>query len=108
MPMKVLGVFVGLLGLAMIVLAGMTWRELRNAATSALAPTADSMPLTRFVYPKLFDAGNPGVKPAKPAELVQAAFSRIYIIGGSSFALVVAGFVMLVLPQGPRTGQNSS
>jgi len=107
MLMKVLGVFAGLLGLAMIVFAVMTWLELRSAATS-LAPTADSMPLTRFVYPEFFDAGNSGAKPAKPAELAQAAFNRIYIIGGGSFALVVAGIVMLVLPQRPRTGQNSS
>ena len=102
MPMKVLGVFAGLLGLAMIAFAVMSWRELRSAATSELAPTADSMPLTRFVYPGFFDAGT------KPAELAQAAFNRIYIIGGGSFALVVAGIVMLVLPQRPRTGQNIS
>ena len=108
MPMKVLGVFAGLLGLAMIVFAVTTWRELRSAATSKLAPTADSMPLTRFLYPKFFDAGNAEAKPAKPAELAQAAFNRIYIIGGGSFVLVVAGIVMLVLPQRHRTGQNSS
>lgn len=100
MPMKVLGVFVGLLGLAMIVVAVMTWREVRSAATSELAPTA-SLPVTSFVYPKLFDAGNAG---AKPAELAQAAFNRIYIIGGCSFSLVVAGIAMLLLPQRPRTG----
>lgn len=102
--MKVLGVFAGLLGLVMIVFTVMTWRELRSAATSELAPTADSMPLTRFAYPKFFEAGNAGGKPAKPAELAQAAFNRIYIIGGGSFALFVAGIVMLVLPQHLRTG----
>lgn len=108
MSIKVLGVFAALLGLVMIVFAVMTWRELWNAATSELAPTAGSMPLTRFVYPGFFDAGNAGTKPAKPAELARAAFNRIYIIGGGSFALVVAGIIMLMLPQSPRTGHNSS
>lgn len=107
MPIKVMGVCAGLLSLAMIVFAVMTWRELRSAATSELAPTAGSMPLTRFVYPELFDAGNAGVKPGQAAELTQAAFNRIYMIGGS-FSLAFAGFAMLVLPQRPRTGQNSS
>jgi hypothetical protein len=108
MPMKLLGSFVGLLGLAMIAFAVMTWRELRSAATSELAPTADSMPLTRFVYPELFKPLNPGGKAAKPAELAQAAFNRIYIIGGVSFALIVVGIGTLALPQNSRTGQNSS
>lgn len=86
----------------------MTWLELRNAATSGLAPTADSMPLTKFVYPEFFNPGNPGGKSAKPAEVARAAFNRIYIIGGGSFTLVVSGIVMLVLPRNSRTRQSSS
>lgn len=108
MPMKILGAIVGLLGLAMIVFAVMTWRELRTAAKSELAPTADSMPLTRFVYPEFFKPLNAGAKPAKPAELAQAAFNRIYIIGGGSFALIVVGIVMLTLPKNTPTGQTSA
>lgn len=106
--MKVLGVSVGLLGLAMVVFAMMTWLELRSAATSELAPTADSMPLTRFVYPEFFKAVNAEGKAAQPAELAQAAFNRIYIIGVASFALVVSGIVMLMLPQKSQAGQSSS
>jgi hypothetical protein len=106
MPMKVLGVFVGLLGLAIIVFSVMTWSELRNAATSELAPTADSMPLTSFLCPDFFKPLNAGGKAAKPAELAQAALIRIYIIGGGSFALFVTGIVMLLLQQNSRTGQN--
>ncbi len=112
MPLKVAGVCAGLLGLTLIVFAVMTWRELRRAATSELAPTAASMPLTRFVYPNLFVAGNAGntgnagAKPAKPSELAQAALNRIYLIGGGSFALAVVGIAMAVLPQRRRTEQN--
>lgn len=107
MLMRVLGGLAGLLGLALLVFAVMTWRELRRAATSELAPNADSMPLTRLVCPEFFDAGNAGDKPAKPAELARATLNRIYIIGGGSLALVVVGGVVLVLPQCPRAGQGS-
>ena len=105
MPIKVIGVLAVLLGLAMFVFAVIAYRELHSAATSEFAPAADSMPRTRLVNPRLFDTGNTG---AKPAELAQAAFNRIYIISGGSFVLVVAGILMFVLAQGPRTGQNSS
>ena len=108
MPMKLVGVIAGSLGLAMTVFAVMAWRELHSAATSELAPDADSMPLTRFVCPELFDTGNALLKPAKPADLVQSAFHRIYIIGGGSFVLIVVGILLLVMPQGSRSGEDSS
>lgn len=108
MPMKVTGVLVGLLGLVMIIFTVMTWLELRKAASSELPPTAVSMPLTKFVYPELFRPVNVGGKAVDPAELAQAASNRIYIIGGGSFILVVAGLVMLVLPQNARAGQTGS
>ena len=87
--------------------AVMTWRELQTAATSELAPSADSMPLTRSVYPEFFEPLNTGGRPAKPAELAQAAFNRIYLIGGVSIALVVAGVVMLELPLNSRPEASS-
>ena len=120
MIIKVLGVFAGLLGLAMIVslvvtwremrsamtwrehLSAMTWREQLRAMTSESAPTDYSMPLTRFLCPEFFESSA-----AKPAELPQVVVTRIYIIGGGSFALVIGGIVFLVLPRRPRTGQNS-
>ena len=108
MPMKLLAVSVGLLGFAMSVFAVMTWRELRSAATSELAPAADSLPLTTFVYPDFAIPANAGGQAAKPAELAQAAFNRIYIIGGGSLVLIVAGIVMLVLPQSSRTAEKHS
>ena len=114
MTIKVLGIFTGLLGLAMIVCMVMTWREMQSAMLwreqlstmtlreqmiamkSELAPTPASMPLTSFVCPEFFDTPYAGPKPGK---LAQAAFNRIYIIGGGSFALVIAGIVLLVLPR---------
>ncbi|TWU01824.1 hypothetical protein Pla100_15600 [Neorhodopirellula pilleata] len=108
MLLKVLGICAGLLGLALTVFAVMAWRELNSAATSELPPSPDSMPLLEIVGPELFDTRDPGVKPAKPADLAQAALKRIYIIGGGSFILLVVGILMLVLPHGPRTDQRSS
>ncbi|MFM7516649.1 MAG: hypothetical protein ACKO3V_06885 [Pirellula sp.] len=113
MTIKVLGVFTLLLGLVLIVCMVMTWREMRSAMLwreqmstltlreqmiamkSELAPTPASMPLTRFVCPEFFDTRFAGPKPAKRA---QAASNRIYIIGGGSFALEIAGITLLVLP----------
>ena len=120
MKIKVLGVFAGLLGLAMIVSLVVTWREMRSAMTwreqlsamtlrehlsamtSESAPTAYSMPLTRFLCPEFFESSA-----AKPAELPQVVVNRIYIIGGGSFALVIGGIVLLVLPRRHRIGKNS-
>ena len=106
--MKPLAVFVGLLGLAMSVFAVMTWRELHSAATSELSPAAGSLPLTTFVYPEFAIPANAGGQAAKPAELARAAFNRIYIVGAGSLALVVAGIVMLMLPQNSRTEEKHS
>ncbi len=103
MRLKVLGISVMLLGLAMIAVAGLAYRELHNAAKSELAPSADALPLTRLLYPKLFDTGNGDVK---AADLAQGAFNRIFIIGCGSFVLVVVGILIVVLPQGPRIRQS--
>jgi hypothetical protein len=118
MTIKILGIFTGLLGLAMIVCSVMTWREMQSAMTwrqqlsamtlraqlramtSESAPTAYSMPLTKFVCPEFFESSA-----AKPAELPQVAVNRIYIIGGGSFVLVIAGIVLLVLPRRPPTSR---
>lgn len=108
MLLKVLGVSAGLLGVAMLIFAVMAWLELRNAATSPIAPPDSSMPLTRIVYPELFDAATAGTTPAKPAELAQAVQTRIFIIGGGSLALIVVGIVMLMLPQRSRIKPNDS
>lgn len=109
--MKIPGAIAGLLGVAMTIFAIMAWRELHSAATSELATSADSMRLTRLVYPQLFESANAGLKPAKPAkpaDLAQAAFNRIYIIGGGSCVLTVVGISMLVMPQGLRTRPDST
>jgi hypothetical protein len=98
MPLKILGVIAGFTGVAMIVFTFFAWREMRGASTSSLAPSANSMPLTRFVCPELFATGSSGAKIVRPAELVQAASNRIYIIGGASVALIVVGIVLVVMP----------
>lgn len=108
MLLKVLGVSAGLLGVAMLIFAVMAWLELRNAATSPIAPPDTSMPLTRIIYPEFFEPATAGTTPAKPAELAQAVQTRIFIIGGGSLALIVVGIVMLMLPQRSRTKPNDS
>jgi hypothetical protein len=95
MPIKILGVIVGLIGLAMIVFAMFAWRELQVAAASPSTPSPASMPLTNFVSPGLFDSGNAGERTVKPAELARVAFNKIYIFGGGSFALIVVGILMV-------------
>jgi hypothetical protein len=108
MLIRILGVIVALLGLALMVLAVVAWGELHSAATSQSAPAADSLPLTRLVNPELFDAGKAGATPAKPVELVQAAFQRIYLLGGGSIALILIGTLMLVMPQRPNSEGSAS
>lgn len=105
---KQLGVLAGLLGMAMHVFAILAWRERNSAVTSEVVPSADSMPLTRLVAPGLFDTENAGAMAEKPAELARAAFQRIYIIGYGSLALFLICILLLVVPQGPRTGEYRS
>lgn len=102
--MKVVGFMAGLLALAILVFAVSAWFELRSAATSELVPSADTMPLTRLVYPELFDTANSG---SKPAELARSAFNRIYLIGSGSIVLLVVGILILAKSRRTRTGQRN-
>ena len=95
MVMKVLGAGIVLFGLVISVFAGMAYFELRNAATSDTAPSADSMPLTRIVGPELFDSGNAA---RKPAALARTTFNRIYTIGGGGIVFAILGLLMLAIP----------
>ena len=95
MVVKLVGTFALVLGVVLVIFAGMAYFELHSAATSEKAPAADSMPLTRVVGPELFDPGKAGMQ---PAELAAMAFNRIYAIGGGGILLAVLGVVALAAP----------
>lgn len=105
--MKLVGAIAVLIGLVTVVFAIMTWRELRAAATSELAPTADSMPLTRVVYPELFELDEAEAQAVKPAELAQSVFNRIYMIGGASLALIFVGLLLRLKRPSPQAVQDN-
>ena len=105
MILKIIGAGVVLLGLAMLIFAGMAYFELHGAATSENASTADSMPLTKIVGPEFFAPGNSGTK---PAELARKTFNRIYIIAGGGTISAILGVLIIAVPQGRRKNNGAS
>lgn len=105
MILKGVGIIVLLLGLAMAIVAAMAYFELNAAATSERAPSADSMPLTKFVSPELFAPGNAG---AKPAELARTAFNRIYAIAGGGIVAAILGVLIFAVPKSQRQPNSES
>ncbi|MCA9058804.1 MAG: hypothetical protein KDA85_09900 [Planctomycetaceae bacterium] len=101
--MRILGLLIALLGVALFVLSVMSWRELRDAATSGQMPSAEAMPLTRIIYPRLFEIEETVVK---PAELARDAFGRISLIGTGSLVLLMIGVVTFVLSQRSQAEQR--
>lgn len=105
MIMKVLGACVMLLGLAMLIFAGMAYFELHGAATSETAPSVDSMPLTKIVGPEFFAPGNAGTE---PAQLASKTFSRIYTIAGGGIVAAILGVLILAVPKSRRQNISGS
>lgn len=105
MMMKIVGALALLLGLLMLVFAVMAYSELNAAATSETPPPVESMRLTKIVAPELFDQDNAS---AKPATLARIAFGRIYMIGGGSLVLAMAGVLVLVLGKSRKQPQTES
>ena len=104
MIMKSLGACVVLLGLAILVFAGMAYFELHAAAKSETAPSADSMPLTKIVGPEFFAPGNSGTK---PAELARKTFNRIYTIAGGGVVSAILGVLIIAVPQSRRKNNSA-
>ena len=105
MIVKGLGALVVLLGLAMLIFAGMAYFELHAAATSETPPSSDSMPLTKIVGPEFFDPGNVGTK---PAELARKTFNRIYTIAGCGIVAAILGVLTLAVPKSGRQHNSAS
>ncbi len=70
-----------------------------------MAPSADSMPLTKIVGPEFFDAGTSAIK---PAELARQTFNRIYAIAGGGIVLAITGFLILAVPQSRLKSNRAS
>ena len=92
MATKFVGITVLILGMVVAVFSIAAYREFRAAATSEIAPAADSLPLTELIYPDLFVKAETS---AKPAELAREVINRIYAIGGLALLLVAVGFILL-------------
>lgn len=98
--MKIFGTFAVLIGLVMMIFAVLAYSELHTAATAAMPPSPDSIPLTKIVGPELFD---PEHAATSPAELASMAFNRIYIIGGASLLPLALGVLLLMNKQVPKS-----
>lgn len=84
----------------LLVFAGLAYSELRTAASSAMPPSMDEMPLTKIVGPELFEKQN---VPVKPAELASTVFNRIYVIGAASLGLLAIGSLLLFVKRSSQS-----
>ena len=103
MWVKALSVGGLLFSLAILVFAGMAFSELRSAATSPAAPSANSMPLTKIIGPELFAPGSAGTK---PAVLASRILNRIYAIGGVAILLAAISTLFLALTRSQKPERN--
>ena len=97
--MKIIGVLALLIGVLMIVFAGLAYLELHAAASGEVPPSPDAMPLTKIVGPELFD---PELASSHPSDLAGIAFKRIYIVGGASFGSFALGVCLLLAMRNPK------
>ena len=97
--MKIIGVLALLIGVLMIVFAGLAYLELHAAASGEVPPSPDAMPLTKIVGPELFD---PEHASSHPSDLAGIAFKRIYIVGGASFGSFALGVCLLLAMRNPK------
>lgn len=106
MKLKFLGGGVLVLGLVIMLFAGIAYFELHAAAKSPTAPPADSLPLTRIVNPELFDPATAG---KDPESLARSAFNRICMIGGGGLVMAILAVLILAAPhrRGPRRDEAS-
>ena len=97
--MKIVGVFALLIGLLMIVFAGLAYLELHAAGSAEVPPNPEAMPLTKIVGPEFFD---PEYASSHPSELAGLAFKRIYIVGGAAFGAFTLGVCLLMAMKNPK------
>ena len=85
--MKLLAVFLAIVGAALILLAIATRSELQTVAISPSTPSRDSVRLLQLIGPELLEVPSEG-PPVKPAELAGKIMTRIYLIGGLGLTLI--------------------
>ena len=76
MILKILGLLMDFLGVALLIFAVMAYSELNSLATAA-TPSPEDATLTKIIGP-YFDASSANTK---PAELADRVFKRIYFVG---------------------------
>ena len=90
MILKILGLLMDFLGVALLIFAVMAYSELNSLATAA-TPSPEDATLTRIIGPEFFDASSANVK---PGELADRVFKRIYFVGACSIAMIVLGPIL--------------
>lgn len=105
--MKLTAAALAIVGVALLILAAMTYVELRGAASGDLV-SADSMPMTRIVGPEFFETPADGDISPRPTDLARIVLSRIYGLGGVGLLMIVASIFLTARPSRRQNPNETS